>query len=601
MNVKRNHIALADGRHRTVRLLALSIMTVAALAVATFTLPGILVNQMLKTDARLGVKEWSVGILSQLTDSAKIFRTQSLTEADATLLWSIPRTSDVERLDLLTAEGLIFWSTDPKAVGTFLDRNRAAKTADAEGVSAFFRTETRRVEADDTGVAEVSEQLIAQIEVPVQLDGRRLGAMEVHRNKTREHRTFIDRVTTLMSGVTVFAGCLFGGLGFMIHRDSRRRLAEVRALASKEHDMMAEQLAMARDIRLLGELNEWLQSSRSLDELFGMVGRFMTHLLPQIEGSIYVYSNSRDVLDGCAGWNGGSYKAHIHPDECWGLRRGRTYSYGQGDVDFVCAHADPHDGRPYLCFPILAHGETVGLMHLIAKAGVANETFNESRKLAQMCAEQISLAIANVRMRDELHDQSVRDPLTGLYNRRHLTDALRKHLGRTQKSGGPLAVISIDVDHFKRFNDNHGHDAGDMVLRAVGSVLVQNVDGDEIACRMGGEELMLLLPGADRDAAMARAELVRAAVASIAVRYGEKTLPRVTISVGVSIAPGHGTLPQDLIRMADDALYAAKAAGRNQVVLAGQGDGTSDTCGADCARDHHAKPSGLAPPSLAAE
>jgi diguanylate cyclase (GGDEF)-like protein len=576
-------------------------MTVAALAVATYTLPGLLVNQMLKADARLGVKEWSVGILSQLTDSAKIFRTQSLTEADAALLWSIPRTSDVERLDLLSPEGLIFWSTDSKAVGTFLDRSRAAKTADAEGVSGFFRTETRQVEADDTGVVEVSEQLIAQIEVPVQLGGSRVGAMEVHRNKTREHRTFVDRVTTLMTGVTVFAGCLFGGLGFMIHRDSRRRLAEVRALASKEHDMMAEQLALARDIRLLGELNEWLQSSRSLDELFGMVGRFMTHLLPQIEGSIYVYSNSRDVLDGCAGWNGGSYKAHIHPDECWGLRRGRTYSYGQGDVDFVCTHADPHDGRPYLCFPILAHGETVGLMHLIAKAGVANETFNESRKLAQMCAEQISLAIANVRMRDELHDQSVRDPLTGLYNRRHLTDTLRKHLARTQKTGAPLAVISIDVDHFKRFNDNHGHDAGDMVLRAVGSVLVQNVDGDEIACRMGGEELMLLLPGADRDAAMVRAELVRAAVASIAVRYGEKTLPRVTISVGVSIAPGHGTLPQDLIRMADDALYAAKAAGRNQVVLAGQGDAAPDTCGAGCTTDHHGKPKGMVPPSLAAE
>ena len=207
------------------------------------------------------------------------------------------------------------------------------------------------------------------------------------------------------------------------------------------------------------------------------------------------------------------------------------------------------------------------------------------RRLAQMCAEQISLAIANVRMRDQLQDQSIRDPLTGLYNRRHLTDTLRRSLSARQRTGAALSVVAIDVDHFKRFNDNHGHDAGDMVLRAVATALAEQCDRDELACRIGGEEMMVLLPATTTPEAMVRAEAMRAAVEAVTVRYGEKTLPRVTISLGVAVAPNHGTLPQDLMRVADDALYKAKAAGRNQVVLA-------DLHAADVT----APPTGAAPP-----
>ena len=348
----------------------------------------------------------------------------------------------------------------------------------------------------------------------------------------------------------------------------KQRAEEERLKSEEEKRLLADQLRMAREVRLLGELNEWLQSSRSLDELFDMVARFLTYILPDCEGSMYVYSNSRDVLDGCASWNGGEHKAHIHPDECWGLRRGRTYVFGDSDVDFTCGHAEPHDGRNYLCIPVLAHGETVGLMHLRAREGRTLEDFRDGRRLAQMCAEQISLAIANVRMRDQLQDQSIRDPLTGLYNRRHLTDTLRRALAARHRTGKDLAIVAIDVDHFKRFNDNHGHDAGDMVLRAVGGALAQLCEREELACRVGGEELMVLLPGTSAPEAMIRAEAMRAAVEAISIRYAEKMLPGVTISLGVSVAPEHGVLPQDLMRVADDALYRAKALGRNQVVFA---------------------------------
>ena len=149
-----------------------------------------------------------------------------------------------------------------------------------------------------------------------------------------------------------------------------------------------------------------------------------------------------------------------------------------------------------------------------------------------------------------------------------MTETMRSLTEKTRKTGDSFALISVDVDHFKRFNDTHGHDAGDMVLRAVGTVLEANVDGDELACRMGGEEFMLLLPETDKIKAVERAEKLRKAVEAVTVRYGEKVLPKITISIGVAMAPEHGTLPQDIMKCADDALYAAKDRGRNQVVVA---------------------------------
>ncbi|MCV0424019.1 MAG: diguanylate cyclase [Roseibium sp.] len=329
------------------------------------------------------------------------------------------------------------------------------------------------------------------------------------------------------------------------------------------------QAALTREIRLLSELNEWLQSSSSLEELFNMVSRFMTKLLPRSAGAVYVYSNSRDVLDGACSWNGGNLEAHIRPTSCWGLRRGRPYVFGDSEVSFACEHVSPgkEDGV-YLCLPILAHGETVGLMHLTPAEDVGEEEFLKDRKLAQMAAEQVSLAIANTRMRDELHNQSIRDPLTGLFNRRHFIELLRNNLERARYNGQSVSLVSIDVDHFKKFNDNHGHDAGDMVLRAVGAVMEQVCEGDQVPCRLGGEEFMVLLPAEKTDEAAEVAEKLRDAVAKVVVRYGEKNLPKITVSCGVAGYPDHGRMPLDLMKSADDALYKSKDGGRNLVTVA---------------------------------
>lgn len=551
--------------------IVLLLAMIAAAGWGIHTLPTQIVDGMLEADIRKQSEMWKRRVLLHMGDAESTFQTGLMDEHDRKFLEMMPEASDVYRFKLFHADGTVFWSTRASDIGT-KNTNPYFTTTIANGGIFYKQEEKPASEIDDLALhsAELDASMphhVAEVFTPITRNSTFLGAIEFYTDITEIRDIFIMRVRLLLSALCGIALTAMVVVSMVLYRTNRRQINSLRTRSNNERDLLNEQLRLAREVRLLGELNEWLQSSRSLDELFDMVAKFMTHILPDAEGSVYVYSNSRDVLDGSASWNGGTHKEHIHPDGCWGLRRGRTYEYGATEVDFVCEHAEPHDGRPYFCFPILAHGETVGLMHLRAQHD-CEDSFGQNKKLAQMCAEQISMAIANVRMRDQLHDQSVRDPLTGLFNRRHMTDQLRKLISRSQASGSTVSLLAVDVDHFKKFNDNHGHDAGDMVLRAVGSVLQQSCDGDEIACRMGGEEFTLILPDSSPADVLARAEKLRKAVEDIAVRYGEKTLPRITISLGVAHYPTHGTMPQDLMRSADDALYDAKARGRNQVRLA---------------------------------
>lgn len=186
-----------------------------------------------------------------------------------------------------------------------------------------------------------------------------------------------------------------------------------------------------------------------------------------------------------------------------------------------------------------------------------------TRQLAHAVAEHLALALANFRLRASLRAHSIRDPLTGLYNRRYLEDSLERELRRAARGGRPLSVVSIDVDHFKSFNDIFGHAAGDAVLAAIGRVLLEQVRGEDLACRMGGEELVVVLTDCDHEAARARAEELRKLVRSLTVDSQRKALGRITISLGVASFPAHGTSAEELLVAADTAFYSAKAAGRD--------------------------------------
>lgn len=367
----------------------------------------------------------------------------------------------------------------------------------------------------------------------------------------------------------------------------RRRFAPELADMATAIDLfrgdLLDRRRLSHETRLLSTFNQWLQSCNSLDEVYDMIGTVLTRILPSCSGNLFIYANSRDVLENVKIWNGGKMMPSMHPEDCWGLRRGRTYTFGEEEIDFTCGHLREATPGAYCCIPILAHGETVGLLHLkftgdsslAAVPAIPAPSPAEQRRLGTVCAEQISLAIANVKLRDQLRDQSIRDPLTGLFNRRYLMETCRREFARAARNGQSVGVMSIDIDHFKQYNDNHGHDAGDTVLRAVGGCLNGLFRAEDVPCRFGGEEFVVTLPSATLPATARRAEQLRAAVEGLSVRYLDRDLPRITVSIGVATFPEAGDTPNIVLRIADEALYRAKAGGRNRVEIAAMNAGVA--------------------------
>jgi diguanylate cyclase (GGDEF)-like protein len=221
----------------------------------------------------------------------------------------------------------------------------------------------------------------------------------------------------------------------------------------------------------------------------------------------------------------------------------------------------------YLCIPILAQGEALGILHFQATDD-APALADAELSLKTTFAGQVGLSIANIRLREALRSQSIRDPLTGLYNRRYLTEMLDREIRRAVRAEQSLGILMLDLDHFKNFNDTYGHEAGDTVLRETASFLGKSIRVEDIACRFGGEEFVVILPTADLNAAHARAERIRSKLREMTVLHQGQSLGMITISVGVAALPEHGTSAKELIEAADAALYRAKREGRDRVVNA---------------------------------
>jgi diguanylate cyclase (GGDEF)-like protein len=197
------------------------------------------------------------------------------------------------------------------------------------------------------------------------------------------------------------------------------------------------------------------------------------------------------------------------------------------------------------------------------------ESFDEAkRQLAYTVVEQAGMALSNLKLREALREQSIRDPLTGLYNRRYMEEALKQQLSRLTRQLHPLGIIMIDIDHFKDFNDTYGHAAGDALLRELGQFLQRHIRGEDIACRYGGEEFTLIMPDALLEVAQQRAEQLRQKASQLRVQDAGQSHATITLSVGVAIYPQHGRTIETVLRAADDALYRAKQEGRDRVIVA---------------------------------
>jgi diguanylate cyclase (GGDEF)-like protein len=224
-----------------------------------------------------------------------------------------------------------------------------------------------------------------------------------------------------------------------------------------------------------------------------------------------------------------------------------------------------------------AQGATLGLLFLqVDRQPTPVDTWEQptgsisesKQRLAVTAAKQISLSIANLQLRDRLRRQAVRDPLTGMYNRRYLDDTLERELLRAKRKNTTISIIMVDIDWFKSINDSFGHEAGDTVLTVVAKSLKDGVRGEDVVCRYGGEEFILVLPEASASSALERAEHLRERIAQLEIEHEGTALRKITASFGVASFPDHGQAIEGVIKAADAAMYRAKTGGRNRVEVA---------------------------------
>lgn len=370
--------------------------------------------------------------------------------------------------------------------------------------------------------------------------------------------------------------------------DALRALAQANAqLEARVEERTRELAGASRDVResletleeayrentLLGELIELLQASRTAQEAEDMLRRFGEKLFPSLGGAIYLYRSSRNVLERAAYWNGDPASPETFtPEDCWALRRGRQHLGDPDQKNPRCRHfRELPASATSLCVPMMAQGETTGVLvlHRDNSPGQAAAPIpGRARRLALAAVEQIALALANLQLREKLRDQAIRDPLTAMFNRRYFEETAERELRRAAQGEVGVGVIMLDIDHFKRLNDTRGHEAGDITLRRIGLLLQNKTRVEDIACRYGGEEFVLLLPGVTLEAVVARANQIRESMKEIDLRLRGEVLGPVTVSGGVALFPDHGRTCTELIEAADRALYTAKQSGRDKVIVA---------------------------------
>ncbi|WP_242122645.1 diguanylate cyclase [Sphingobium sp. Sx8-8] len=318
----------------------------------------------------------------------------------------------------------------------------------------------------------------------------------------------------------------------------------------------------------LSRMTQRLQGCDSISDLVEVVRRFAPEIAPGFAGRLYIQDARRNAMRQACDWlSPQGSREEFAPSACWALRRGQTHKPTGDLIDIPCEHLGERSGLSTICIPLTAQGESIGLLYFEQPEGMAAEQINRTEKYLEMLAENISLALANLRLRDVLRQMAMADPLTGLANRRRFDTVFKEQIAFAESTMEPLACLMVDIDHFKRFNDTHGHDAGDTVLRAVGSVLNEALRETDCAFRLGGEEFVLLMPGFPLEQAIERARQVQQKIQELRVEHRGEELGPITASFGLSAYPDHGR-PEKLVLTADAALLRAKAQGRNQIVIA---------------------------------
>lgn len=368
----------------------------------------------------------------------------------------------------------------------------------------------------------------------------------------------------------------------VFQRDNDGKPQQVLGIASditirKESQIQLEQLnqKLAQQINILkirnqeririAAINNFLQACETLEEAKKALADLLKPLFPNTDGAVYLLSNSHNLLDAIACWGVVDSETSFSPQDCWALRRSIVHQGEPTAPGIYCNHIyQDNQLNPTLCFPMMAQGKTLGLLYL--RSHYENVFDELTIDLGETMAQNIAMAAANLKLQETLRYQSLRDPLTGLYNRRYLEEYLGREIDRANRKQQFIGILILDIDHFKQFNDNYGHEAGDLVLKEVSVYLLEQTRHYDIACRYGGEELIVILPDASLENSVLRAEEIRKGIKKLQLEHQGDKLSQITVSIGVSCFPDDGTEIDDLIQAADKALYQAKEQGRDRVV-----------------------------------
>jgi len=341
----------------------------------------------------------------------------------------------------------------------------------------------------------------------------------------------------------------------------------------RENALERQRLEAQRDAdlamrELLARMTQRLQGCDAIGDVMNVVRLFAPEIAPAFAGRLYVHDEATGTMTSACEWRSpqGS-TAQFRFTDCWALRRGQMHRPDGAMIDVPCGHLHIDKASGSICIPLIGQGETIGLIYFEQIAGTEGPLSESEEVYLVLLAERVGLALANLRLHEALRELALVDPLTGLSNRRQLDAMMKLHFEHAEQSGRPVSCLLLDVDHFKKFNDDFGHDAGDAVLRAVGGVLSSSVRGEGNAFRYGGEEFLLLMPGMGMEQARERAEAIRQRISALQLQHEGRPLGRITASFGLSTYPDHGGTGT-LVSVADAALLRAKAEGRDRIVVA---------------------------------
>src|SRR4030066_448730 len=233
--------------------------------------------------------------------------------------------------------------------------------------------------------------------------------------------------------------------------------------------LVSELKKVESEMQSLNRINGLLQTCTTQDEAYQVVGMLMSELFAGRNGFLAIFHASDHNLQGVARWGDEALvEARFSLEDCWALRRGQPHDVIDPQAGLLCGHFVHPPGIGYLCVPLTVQGETLGLLCLMGVAVKKGEHQVRERQLALMVGESIKLSLSNMNLRNKLREQATRDPLTGLFNRRHLEDSLSRELHRARRRKSPLCIAMLDLAPFKNFNDTFGHQAGDLLLRELG-------------------------------------------------------------------------------------------------------------------------------------